>query len=310
MIDLRDPTFTRRVTLDALAEAGIAHLFYGEDIEEERASLMASLFPTGSVTEACRVEQLDEATCRFHAYAKDVNLFESDQIDSLLEGLSGSVAIDLTSLENRIWAPLVQALVHRRTDFVALYAEPDDYRKSELPGFVYDLSGGRGIEPLPGFAQVARRTNDEGHFAPLLGFEGARLSHIIDQEEVDVARAYPIIGSPGFRIEYPSTTYVANQHVLALERMDQRVEFASASCPFEAYRALEKVRSRIGDRHLRVAPIGTKPHALGAVLYAIENRDKTEIVYDHPERSRGRTRGTRGVYIYEVGAFLADLRSQ
>lgn len=310
VIDLHDPSFTRRGDLAALAEAGISHLFFGADIEEERASLMASLFPQSAGTVACRVEQLDEAICRFHSYDTDVNLFESDQIDELLGALTGTLAIDLTSLENRVWAPLVRSLVRLGANFIALYAEPDDYRKSDLPGFVYDLSGGRGIEPLPGFAQVSRRRNDEGHFAPLLGFEGARLSHIIDQEDVEVSRSYPIIGSPGFRIEYPSTTYVANQQVLALERMDQRVEFALASCPFDAYRALENVRSRIGDRHLRIAPIGTKPHALGAILYAIENPGVTEIVYDHPERSRGRTRGTRGVYIYEVGAFLADLRSR
>lgn len=310
MIDLHDPTFTRRVELASLDAIGVSHLFFGADIEEERASIMAAAFPQGSSTIACRVEQLDEAVCLFHAYGARANLFETDQLDTLLNGLTGVIAVDLTSLENRVWAPLVRALIRSNADFLALYAEPDDYRKSDLPGFVYDLSGGRGIEPLPGFAQVARRRNDEGHFAPLLGFEGARLSHIIDQEDVEMARSYPVIGSPGFRIEYPTTTYIANQYVLALEHMDQRVEFARASCPFEAYRALERIHSRIGDRHLRIAPIGTKPHALGAILYAIEHPSGTEIVYDHPERSRGRTRGTRGVYVYEVSDFLADLRTR
>ncbi|WP_162248745.1 hypothetical protein [Agromyces sp. Root1464] len=309
MIDLQDPTFTRRVELEHLAEFGISHLFFGADIEEERASIMASAFPAGSPTVACRVEELDEAVCLFHAYDERVNLFEASQLDDLLSGLTGTLAVDLTSLENRVWAPLVRALVRHSADFLALYAEPDDYRKGDLPGFVYDLSVGRGIEPLPGFAQVSRRSNDEGHFAPLLGFEGARLSHIIDQEEVEIARSYPVVGSPGFRVEYPTTTYVANQSVLELEHMDQRVEFAQASCPFEAYRALARIHSRIGDQHLRIAPIGTKPHALGAILYAIEHPAGTEIVYDHPERSRGRTRGTRGVYVYEVSGFLADLSS-
>ena len=308
MINLLDPTFTHRVQLDSLRHSEISHLLFGADIEEERASIMASAFPYGSSTVACRVEQLDEAVCRFHAYDAEVNLFEADQIDDLVDGLTGKIAIDLTSLENRVWAPLVRALVRRGANFVALYAEPDDYRKSDLPGFVYDLSGSRGVEPLPGFAQVSRRVNDEGHFAPLLGFEGARLSHIVDQEEVEVSRSYPVIGSPGFRIEYPSTTYIANRNVLALEHMDQRVELAQASCPFEAYRALARIHSRVGARHLRIAPIGTKPHALGAILYAIENPTGTEIVYDHPQRSRGRTRGTRGVYVYEVSDFLADLR--
>ena len=310
MIDLHAPTFTRRVSRGMLVDLDIRHLLYGADIEEERASTMAHAFPKGSKTVVCRVEQLDEAVCRFHAYGVDVNLFEVEQIDGLLSGLDGTVAVDLTSLENRVWAPLVRGLTRQNISFVALYAEPDDYRKTnDLPGHVYDLSGGRGIDPLPGFARIARRANDEGYFAPLLGFEGARLSHIIDQEDVETAHSFPIVGSPGFRVEYPATTFVANRNVLPLGHMDQRVELAQASCPFEAFRALQRIRQRIGNHHLRIAPIGTKPHALGAILYAIENPQSTEIVYDHPERSRGRTRGTRGVYVYEVSSFLSDLRA-
>lgn len=253
----------------------------------------------------CRVEELDEATCRFHAHDADVSLFEAEEIQTFLSSLTGKIAIDLTSLENRVWAPLVRALIGLRADFIALYAEPDDYRKGDLPGNVYDLSGGRGIEPLPGFAQISRRRNDEGHFAPLLGFEGARLSHIYDQEEVEVSRSFPVIGSPGFRIEYPAITYVANQSMLELAHMHQRVELAQASCPFEAYGALQRIRERVGDHHLRVAPIGTKPHALGAILFAIANPAGTEIVYDHPKRTQGRTSGTRRVYVYEISEFLA-----
>lgn len=185
--------------------------------------------------------------------------------------------------------------------------------RRELPGAVYDLSSGRGIEPLPGFARLGRRRDEEGFFAPLLGFEGARLKHIFDQEEVEASRTRPIIGSPGFRMEYPAYTYMANRDVLELDSMDRRVEFAKASCPFEAYRAIERIHNRSRDKHFRIAPIGTKPHALGAVLYAILNQPAVEIVYDHPVHSKGRTSGSRGVYVYDVSAFtngVAAGRSQ
>lgn len=184
MIDLRNPTYTRRTELSSLATEGISHLLYGSDIDEDRASAIVNAVSGAAGVSTCRVEELDEATCRFHAHDADVSLFEAEEIQTFLSSLTGKIAIDLTSLENRVWAPLVRALIGLRADFIALYAEPDDYRKGDLPGNVYDLSGGRGIEPLPGFAQISRRRNDEGHFAPLLGFEGARLSHIYDQEEV------------------------------------------------------------------------------------------------------------------------------
>ncbi|WP_143337700.1 hypothetical protein [Dietzia sp. WMMA184] len=308
MIDLRRPTFTRKLDLESLRDVEIGHLFYGGEIDEERAFSIASVVSSDPVVAASQVLQLDEAHCRFQSYSRDVSLFESSEIEDFVSGLGGVVAIDLTSLENRVWAPLIRALVATSQPFIGLYAEPDDYNRSEdLPGMVYDLSLSRGIDPLPGFARISRRVNDEGHFVPLLGFEGARLSHIFDQEDVEVSNSFPIVGSPGFRVEYPSITYIANRDILSLDRMDQRVELALASCPFEAFHAIERIHRRISGKHLRIAPIGTKPHALGAVLYAIRNPVTTEIVYDHPIRSSNRTTGTRGVYVFEASSFLQAL---
>lgn len=308
MIDLRQPTFTRKISLEGLRDIGVSVLIYGAEIDEDRASTIAAVFSADSQARTCRVYESDDARCLFEFFDKRVNLFETAEIESILQSVSGLIAVDLTSLENRVWAPLVRVLVMTRQPFVALYAEPDDYRRSDdVPGMVYDLSRSRGIDPLPGFARVSRRSMDEGHFAPLLGFEGARLSHIFDQEDVEVPNSYPIIGSPGFRIEYPTITYLANRDTLGIDRMDQRVELAQASCPFEAFRAIGRIHERIGEKYLRIAPIGTKPHALGAILYAIRNVSRTEIVYDHPVRSKGRTHGTRGVYVFEVSSFLQDI---
>lgn len=310
MLDLREASFTRKVPSAQLRDLGLVHLLYGVDIEEDRAETIVGELATSEATQLCRIEDLDDARCYVHGVERGINLYEATDLQELVALMDGPVGVDLTSLEHRVWAPLVRALVEAGSDFVALYAEPNDYRRSDdLPGAVYDLSTSRGIEPLPGFARLARRRDDEGYFAPLLGFEGARLGHIFDQEEVEVSRTSPVIGSPGFRVEYPTYTYLANRDALSLDRMDQRVEFARASCPFEAYRAIERVHSRAGGKHLRVAPIGTKPHALGGILYAIRHEPLVELIYDHPVRSKGRTRGSRGVYVYEVGAFLQTIEA-
>lgn len=308
MLDIREPSFTRRVVPDELQTLGITSLLYGGQVDEERASTIVSCLVEVGAVEACRVELEDDAVCRVPSLDKTVNLFERSDLDNLVSLLPGRIAIDLTSLEHRVWVPILRALIDSEVEVIALYAEPDDYRRSdELPGANYDLSTSRGIEPLPGFAKLSRTSGEESHFAPLLGFEGARLGHIFDQEDVDVNRTSPIIGSPGFRVEYPTYAYLANRDWLALDHMERHVEFAKASCPFEAYRALERIHRRVGGRYLRVAPIGTKPHALGAVLYAIHNPASVELIYDHPVRSKGRTFGTRSVYVYDVAAFLSSL---
>lgn len=308
MLDLYEASFTRKIPSADLKDLGVTHLLYGVGIEEDRADTIVGELVDSEAVQLCRVEDLDDAQCRVHGLERTVNLYEAADLQALVSSMGGLVGVDLTSLEHRVWAPLVRALVEAGTEFVALYAEPNDYRRSDdLPGAVYDLSTSRGIEPLPGFARLARRQDDDGYFAPLLGFEGARLGHIFDQEEVEVSKTSPVIGSPGFRVEYPTYTYLANRDSLSLDRMEQRVEYARASCPFEAYRALERVHARAGGKHLRVAPIGTKPHALGGILYAIRHEPIVELIYDHPVRSKGRTRGSRGVYVYEVSAFLKTL---
>jgi hypothetical protein len=305
MIDITTPSFTRRVHSTDLSTVGVEYLFYGEDIEEDRAETIVEQLSGDAQIVLCKITVVDDAYCRIDGVNMSVNLYEASDLDELASRVNGLVAVDLTSLEHRVWAPLVKALLGNETHLVALYAEPDDYQKSfDLPGTVYDLSITRGIEPLPGFARLARRKDDSGDFAPLLGFEGARLGHMFDQEEVEERATAPIVGSPGFRPEYPTYTYLANRDVLEKGRMHSPVEYARASCPFEAYDALVRIHTRIGKRHLRVAPIGTKPHALGAVLFAIDHPSSVELIYDHPVRSKGRTRGSRGVYVYEVSGFV------
>ncbi len=55
---------------------------------------------------------------------------------------------------------------------------------------------------------------------------------------------------------------------------------------------------------MKIAPIGTKPHAFGAVLNALSRPYATEIVYDNPVRARGRSEGQARVLVYGVSAFM------
>jgi hypothetical protein len=51
---------------------------------------------------------------------------------------------------------------------------------------------------------------------------------------------------------------------------------------------------------MKVAPIGTKPHAMGAVLFALASSKTVELVYDHPIRKATRTAGKARLLLYEV----------
>ncbi|HEY4224561.1 MAG TPA: hypothetical protein VGM70_01975 [Pseudolysinimonas sp.] len=302
MLDLRVAGYSRKVARSELGSLGIDFLFVGANPAEDRSSAVRIAGATPATVELSLRDDSIEAAGVLLA-----SLYETSELDHMIESYRGRLAIDITSLEHKVWAPLVATCLRLDRELVAFYAEPDDYVKSPepLPGAIFDLSEAiRGIEPLPGFARVAPPGDEDGWFAPLLGFEGARLAHVMDQEEVDNRRTYPVIGFPGFRLEYPTYTYLGNREVLGTGHIHRRVEYASASNPFEAFHALERILSRTNGARLRVAPIGTKPHALGAVLFAIAHPAVVELIYDHPVRSRGRTHGVRLMHLYEVSDFF------
>jgi hypothetical protein len=190
-------------------------------------------------------------------------------------------------------------------EIVVVYVEPGDYKPSAIPteGTIFDLSERiRGISPLAGFISLSEPREEEVCFVPMLGFEGARFAHLLECVQPLGEKVVPIIGVPGFRPEYPFHAYLGNRHALSESQSWRKIRFAAANCPFSVFYLLRGIHNEYKGHTLKLAPIGTKPHGLGAVLYAIsENRvGPVELVYDHPVRKRGRTRGIDRLLAYDV----------
>lgn len=232
-------------------------------------------------------------------------LYDQDTVASWLKDLQTPVYLDITALAHRTWAPIVKAAIENKVDLRVTYLEPSHYKRSEIEvtGLIYDLSERiGGIEPLPGFVRIRTHQKD-GLFVPMLGFEGARLEHIVANIEVEPENIFPIVGVPGFRPEYSFDAYRGNRLSLEAEQTYQRVSFAKANCPFDAFHSLAALHEHSGLSEMRIAPIGTKPHALGAVLFAIARGAAIELIYDHPVRSRSRTEGEARMCVYDITSF-------
>ena len=211
--------------------------------------------------------------------------------------------LDVTGLAHHVWAPLLGMLMEQEQPVFGVYAEPGDYRFSDAPteGNIFDLSERiEGIAPLPGFASLAGRAGRKSVFVPLLGFEGARFAHVVEHVQPEGDSIVPVVGVPGYRPEYPFYTYVGNKGTLVETRSWQNVRYAAANCPFSLFGLLKDLAREFAGRRMVVATIGTKPHAIGAVLYYLGHRDAVELVYDHPVRKAERTRGTSRVCLYEL----------
>ena len=232
-----------------------------------------------------------------------VRLRSRNSIAAMLAG-NGYTAIylDITGLSHRVWAPLLRGIRSRRERTYCVYVEPGDYRFSRAPteASIFDLSETIGdVAPLPGFASFRSTVENDALFVPILGFEGPRFAFMLEEVQPKRENVFPIIGVPGFRPEYPFYTYVGNRDKLWETRSWPNVRYAAANCPFSLYHALGELADTFPDRRMIIAPIGTKPHAVGAILYHLDHPEVTEVLYDHPVRKERRTFGASRVCVYD-----------
>jgi len=240
-----------------------------------------------------------------------ISLRSEVEIQSLWRGYDPKVKIylDITGLTHSVWAGILKAALSAKLEVLAVYVEPDMYSRSSAPveGQIYDLSNSiQGISPLPGFATLSSRNNDQFTFVPLLGFEGPRLRYIVEQIQPGYENIRPVIGSPGFKPWYVFETYVGNKGALQETEAWQSIRYAPANCPFSCFYLLEEISADTSGRALKVALIGTKPHALGAVLFTLSSHVPVELVHDHPIRKAGRTGGTARLLVYHVSALFDE----
>lgn len=241
---------------------------------------------------------------------KNVLLRSSKKLSKFFQSINKeTIYIDITGLAHHIWAPLLRAALRTGAKVLAVYVEPYEYTQSstapEEEKLTFELSEERinVISPIPGFTVLTEVRAEKVCFVPLLGFEGARLRFIIEKVQPPGEKIIPIIGSPGFRAEYPFYTFHGNQSPLTETKAWKNVRFAKANCPFSLFYLLQEIESEYPDHLLKIAPIGTKPHALGAVMYAIHKGGApVELVYDHPVRKANRTKGTARLLVYHVSA--------
>lgn len=295
---------------DFVPEPGSAYIF-GESSEER--SVHSSHWE-GKVRDVQFVRLDAQSRESFDALVGNERLNVPLRSDSHFSGLWASISrkvvyIDFTGLTHNIWARLVASSLEHNLDVRPLYIEPVEYQYSPTPteGAIFDLSERiLGVDAMPGFASLGEISEDDGVFIPLLGFEGFRFQYVLNQVQPVGDRTIPIIGVPGFRIEYPFHAYLGNRGPLLETRTWRNARFARANCPFSLYYVLRDIAHDWPSGPIRIAPIGTKPHALGAVLFYLSTMRHVELIYDHPVRKGARTRGASRVSVYHVCSLFPD----
>ena len=299
-------------------EAGSTYL-HGTSVEErsvhpeawERAAIDVDFIKFAPVENAAGPDFLN---CNIDAHGKTrtMPLRSGEQLRAFfLEIKSELVYVDITGLPHHIWAPLIRAATTSPVKISAVYVEPRSYSFSSTPteAEIFDLSEAiHGIHPLPGFGVLSEPEDEDSVlFVPFLGFEGHRLAYVLEQVQPPGRKIFPVVGVPGFMPVFPFHTYLGNRNILGRSNLHTQVRHIMANSAVDAFYLLQEIASNYPHDMLKVAPIGTKPHALGAVLFALWTERSVEIVYDHPIRKPNRTIGSANILVYDIDHLLPNL---
>lgn len=217
---------------------------------------------------------------------------------------SNDVYVDITSLPLGISASLIRGGLERGASVHAMYVQPIAYagRDKDAKNPQYALNHSfLGIGPLPTFGKIFR-SNENCRIIVQLGFDGARATAIL--AEYDPLPPFVVmVGAPGFQLGFPSESIDCNRAIFRSSR-PASVLFAPADCPFAAMWELEAMMRDSPDDYMIVAPIGTKPQALGAILFALSHSNRVEIVYDHPVRQPTHSSGVGPLHVFRLTGIL------
>lgn len=238
----------------------------------------------------------------------DGNSIPFRNINSTLDTIIGApdeILIDTTTVGVAELLYILRWLkkYNRSTNVKMTYIEPGKYpplneANNEFGRHTFNLSShSLGYKSLPGFTVTS---NSKSHLIALLGFERVRLGQLLENDEgAFIGSLTPVFGVPGFKPSYDK--HSAFQNIESILAKGEKPEFSSANNPFETYSKLEYLRSCYPDTVINIAPIGTKPMAIGACLFALKNiGKKVGVMYDHPVKKKGRTEGISRIHLFSV----------
>lgn len=198
---------------------------------------------------------------------------------------AGRIGVDMTLFTRPLlfWLLKYLGLTLGGPAISVYYTEPESYRYAAGTFDTYQATmGPLEVREVPGFPGRPH-SSDAGNLTVLLGFDGQLAAAISD----DVAPRETIVvnGFPGYFQKYKDVSLVNNERLVSGAG---KLLYAPADNPFETYNLLEDIRREVPDALMTLAPLGTKPMALGGCLFAIDN-DDVRVVYARPREYVSRT---------------------
>lgn len=226
------------------------------------------------------------------------------QLDTFLSLVSpdDKIAIDISCFTKPFFFYLIKLFREKyKIKYIDIfYTEPETYIFPKgLFSSYHSSSGPLTVREIPGFTGLETR-NDKRILIILLGFDGDLSQEI--NEDVSPTKTMLVNGFPGYAPKFKDISLVINEKLTS--NKDFKIYYARSNNPFEVYNLLDKIKQENSKSFLNIAPLGTKPMALGACLFAIHNPN-VRIVYPTPEAyEKTTTENCLHSWRYEIPIFL------
>lgn len=191
------------------------------------------------------------------------------------------IGIDISCFTKPYFFFLIKLLTQRFQilNLTTFYTEPKSYY---FPRGIFSAfhtsTGPLSIVEIPGYSgQESRKSKRK--LVLLLGFDGDLSKEI--NEDVSPNETIVVNGFPSYTPKFKDISLIANEKLVSDHNIE--VMYASANNPYQTYNLLKSIKEKENEEtFLNIAPLGTKPMALGACLFAL-HYPSVRIIYPLPE---------------------------
>ena len=210
---------------------------------------------------------------------------------------SDSILVDITSIRIPEMFILFKYLQYNnpKAQLHVAYSSPIEYEFPEEPFTSYhSYYGNLNTTDVLGYSGISDDMS-QNQMIIFLGFEGVLSEKVNEDVQYSVLKL--VNNLPSFYEKYKDISIINNYNLLATGQ--DKLYFVPANNPFETYNFLSKQISE--NETVCIAPLSTKPVALGVCLYALHH-ESVRVVYPMAERYMShRANSVHKTYIYTIG---------
>ena len=199
---------------------------------------------------------------------------------------SASIVLDISVMPRQHFLMLCQWMTDARywNRLIIVYSEPSNYDVSKYMPLSFGLSS---LEQIPGLVPCTDLSRPI-HLILFLGYEGDRATAIYDH--IQPRRTTLIVPHPPYRPEWAGLTQRFNSALIDLVG-PEHVHYVESIDPDIVALQLQKIVGASDSRSETatiIAPLGTKPQALGTFVFSQDRVDRPAIIYASPLRYNNR----------------------